>query len=114
MAIHYNLAKVYAIEKINQDFAKQILCDFIETIPLEIKKIENGIDNKQYESVKDLAAKIKPKFDKLGMNTAYEELELVEHWTNVKGRRKEVEANFKNIQQTVNKAIKEIKKDFNL
>jgi hypothetical protein len=114
MAIHYNLAKVYADESVNQDVTKKILLDFIAHIPTEIKKIEFGIETKQYDAVKTLTEKIKPSFDTFGMNTAYEELELIENWTQVKGRRKEVAANFKNVQHKVNKAIKEIKKDFNL
>jgi hypothetical protein len=114
MAIHYNLAKVYADESVNQDVTKKILLDFIAHIPTEIKKIEFGIETKQYDAVKTLTEKIKPSFDTFGMNTAYEELELIENWSQVKGRRKEVAANFKNVQHKVNKAIKEIKKDFNL
>ena len=114
MAIHYNLAKVYADETLNQDLTKKILLDFIAHIPTELKKIEFGIETKQYDAVKTLTEKIKPSFDTFGMNTAYEELELIENWTQVKGRRKEVAANFKNVQHKVNKAIKEIKKDFNL
>lgn len=114
MAIHYNLAKVYANENINQEFIKTILSDFITKIPEELVKIEFGIESKNYDTVKDLTTKIKPSFDTFGMTTAYEELELIEHWTEVKGRRKEVTENFKNIQNKVIKAIKEIKKDFNL
>lgn len=114
MAIHYNLAKVYANENLNQEFTKKILNDFINHLPEDIKMIEFGIESKQYDSVKILTSKIKPTFDTFGMNTAYEELELIEHWTEVKGRRKEVTENFKNVQSKVNKAIKEIKKDFNL
>lgn len=114
MAIHYNLAKVYANENLNQEFTKKILNDFINHLPEDIKMIELGIESKQYDSVKILTSKIKPTFDTFGMNTAYEELELIEHWTEVKGRRKEVTENFKNVQNKVNKAIKEIKKDFNL
>ncbi|MBP6073064.1 MAG: histidine kinase [Flavobacterium sp.] len=114
MAIHYNLAKVYANENINQEFTKKILNDFINHIPEDLKKIEFGIESKQYDAVKVLASKIKPTFDTFGMHTTFEELELIEHWTEIKGKRKEVAENFKNIQSKVNKAIKEIKKDFNL
>jgi SNF2 family DNA or RNA helicase len=40
MAIHYNLAKVYANENINQEYIKTILSDFITKIPEELVKIE--------------------------------------------------------------------------
>jgi hypothetical protein len=36
----------------------------------------------------------------------------VEAWTKVEGKKKEIEATFESIQQQVDKAIKEIKKDF--
>ena len=54
MAIHYNLAKVYANENINQEFTKKILNDFINHIPEDLKKIEFGIESKQYDAVKVL------------------------------------------------------------
>ena len=45
---------------------------------------------------------------------AYEEILQVEAWTRAEGKRKEIEATFDSIQDQVDKAIKEIKKDFEI
>ncbi|MFN7331988.1 MAG: histidine kinase, partial [Flavobacterium sp.] len=60
------------------------------------------------------AHKIKPTLDLLGMTMAHEEILQVEAWTKAEGKRKEIEATFESIQDQVEKAVKEIKKDFEI
>ncbi len=46
------------------------------------------------------------------MSVAFEEILQVEAWTKREGKRKEINDTFESIQSQVDKAIKEIKKDF--
>jgi hypothetical protein len=48
------------------------------------------------------------------MNVAYEEILQVEAWTKREGKRKEIKEIFKSIEEQVEKAVKEINKDFEL
>ena len=48
------------------------------------------------------------------MNGAFEEILQVEDWTKREGKRKEIVDTFKSIENQVEKAIKEIKKDYDL
>lgn len=43
MAIHYNLAKVYAISDDDEDFVRQIITLFVEEVPGDVKEIKESI-----------------------------------------------------------------------
>jgi ABC-type Fe3+-citrate transport system substrate-binding protein len=83
-------------------------------VPQDLKQIEQGIKDKDHKQAYAYAHKIKPTLDLLGMTMAYEEILQVEAWTRAEGKRKEIEATFDSIQDQVDKAIKEIKKDFEI
>lgn len=114
MAINYNLAKVYALSDNDPEFVMQIITLFVTEVPQDLKQIEMGIKTKEHKLAYAYAHKIKPTLDLLGLNMAYEEILQVEAWTKVEGKRKEITATFESINDQVEKAIKEIKKDFEL
>jgi HPt (histidine-containing phosphotransfer) domain-containing protein len=114
MALNYNLSKVYALSDNDPEFVMQIINLFITEVPDDMKQIETGIDNKDHKHAYAFAHKIKPTLDLLGMTMAYEEILQVEAWTRAEGKKKEIEATFQSIQSQVDKAIKEIKKDFEI
>ncbi|MBY0486543.1 MAG: Hpt domain-containing protein [Flavobacteriaceae bacterium] len=112
MAINYNLSKVYALSDNDPEFVTQIITLFVTEVPQDLKQIELGIKSKDHKQAYAYAHKIKPTLDLLGMTMAYEEILQVEAWTRAEGKRKEIDATFDSIQDQVEKAIKEIKKDF--
>jgi HPt (histidine-containing phosphotransfer) domain-containing protein len=114
MAINYNLSKVYALSDNDSEFVIQIIMLFVTEVPQDLKQIEKGIREKDHKQAYSYAHKIKPTLDLFGMTMAYEEILQVEAWTKVEGKRKEIEATFESIQDHVDKAIKEIKKDFEI
>ena len=114
MALHYNLAKVYEISSNDADFAQQILVLFLDEIPTEIQNIKEGIKAKDYPKTYAAAHKIKPTLDLLGMDQAFEEILQIEAWTKAEGKRKEIDATFDSVESQIEKAVKEISKDFEL
>ena len=114
MAINYNLSKVYALSDNDEEFVLQIINLFVTEVPEDLKQIENGIKEKDHKLAYAYAHKIKPTLDLLGMTMAYEEILQVEAWTRAEGKRREIDATFESIQDQVDKAIKEIKKDFEI
>ena len=114
MAINYNLSKVYALSDNDEEFVLQIINLFVSEVPEDMKQIEMGIKEKDHKQAYAFAHKIKPTLDLLGMTMAYEEILQVEAWTRAEGKRKEIDATFESIQDQVDKAIKEIKKDFEI
>ena len=114
MAIHYNLAKVYAISDDDKDFVFQIVALFVEEVPLDVAQIKRGINDKDYSHAYAYAHKIKPTLDLLGMEAAYEEILQIEQWTKNKGKKKEIIEIYKSMSDRVDLALIEIKKNFSL
>jgi HPt (histidine-containing phosphotransfer) domain-containing protein len=114
MALHYNLAKVYAISENDDEFVLHIVTLFVSEVPEDLVHIKNGIEEKDYKMAYASAHKIKPTLDLLGMTVAFEEILVIEDWTKREGKRKEIKETYKALEGRIEKAIKEIKKDFNL
>ncbi|AMA49405.1 MULTISPECIES: Hpt domain-containing protein [Flavobacterium] len=114
MAIHYNLAKVYAISDDDDDFVRQIITLFVEEVPRDLKQIKEGIEDKDYAKAYGFAHKTKPTLDLLGMDAAKEEILLVEQWTKDQGKKREIKEVYKSLKARINAALDEVKKDFNL
>jgi HPt (histidine-containing phosphotransfer) domain-containing protein len=114
MAINYNLAKVYALSDNDSEFVMQIITLFITEVPQDMVQIDLGIKTKDHKLAYAYAHKIKPTLDLLGMSVAFEEILQVEAWTKREGKRKEIVDTFESIQNQVDKAVKEIKKDFEI
>ncbi|MDI1317248.1 Hpt domain-containing protein [Flavobacterium sp.] len=114
MAINYNLAKVYALSDNDPEFVMQIITLFVTEVPEDLKQIDLGIKNKDHKLAYSYAHKIKPSLDLMGMTVAFEEILQVEAWTKAEGKRKEIEHTFESIQSQIDKAVKEIKKDFEI
>jgi HPt (histidine-containing phosphotransfer) domain-containing protein len=114
MALHYNLAKVYAISDNDPDFVHQIVKVFVLDTPIDLDHIKVAIEEKNHQKCFDYAHKIKPSLDLLNLNIALEELVLIEQWAKSLGKKKEVIELYRSVSERIEKAIKEIKKDFNL
>lgn len=114
MALHYNLAKVYAISENDTDFVMDIVTLFVSEIPQDLLQMKEAINGKDYQGAYSFAHKMKPTLDLLGMTVAHEELLYIENWTKNEGKRKEVKDTYKSIEYRIEKAVKEIRKDFNL
>lgn len=114
MALTYNLSKVNELSDNDPDFARQIATLFLEEIPPEVKNIREGMKEKDHSRVYQAAHKIKPTLDLLGMDQAYEDILVIEAWTKVKGKKKEIKGVIKNLRHRVSDTSKELEKDYNL
>jgi HPt (histidine-containing phosphotransfer) domain-containing protein len=114
MALHYNLAKVYALSDNDPEFVTQIVTLFVTEVPDDLAQIKEGIKKKDHKHAYAYAHKIKPTLDLLGLKVAFEEILQVEDWTKTEGEKKEIKETFKSIRNQVEDAIKELKKDFDL
>lgn len=114
MALHYNLAKVYAISENDTDFVLDILLLFVTEVPQDLLEIKKAITEKEYKQAYGFAHKIKPTLDLLGMTVAHEELVCIEEWARKEAKKKEIKETYKSIERRIEKAVKEIRKDFNL
>ncbi|AIN73713.1 histidine kinase [Flavobacterium psychrophilum] len=114
MAIHYNLAKVYAISDDDKDFVLQIVKLFVEEVPLDVKQIKEGINAKDYAHAYGYAHKINPTLSLLGMEAAHDEILQIEQWAKNKGKKKEIKEIYKSMSGRIDLALSEIKKNYSL
>jgi HPt (histidine-containing phosphotransfer) domain-containing protein len=114
MALNYNLSKVYALSDNDPEFVNQIISLFVTEVPLDLLQIKLGIKTKDHKLAYSYAHKIKPTLDLLGMDQAFQEILQVEAWTKIEGKKKEIKDTYKSIESQIEKAIKEISKDFEL
>jgi len=114
MALNYNLSKVYALSDNDPEFVNQIISLFVTEVPLDLLQIKLGIKTKDHKLAYSYAHKIKPTLDLLGMDQAFQEILQVEAWTKTEGKKKEIKDTYKSIESQIEKAIKEISKDFEL
>ena len=114
MALYYNLAKVYEISD-DEDFAMSIVSLFVTEVPEDVMKIKEGINERDYHKAYSHAHKIKPSLDILGLDEARLDVLQIEEWGKSEGgKKKEIIEIFKSLEGQVEKAVKELKKDFNL
>jgi HPt (histidine-containing phosphotransfer) domain-containing protein len=114
MALHYNLAKVYALSDNDSEFVNQIVTLFVTEIPDDLIEIKEGIKKKDHKHAYAYAHKVKPSLDLLGLNIAFEEILQIEAWTKTEGEKKEIKETFKSVKNQVEEAVKELRKDFGL
>lgn len=114
MALHYNLAKVYALSDNDPEFVMQIVTLFVTEVPEDLAEIKEGIKKRDHKHAYAYAHKVKPTLDLLGLKVAFEEILQVEAWTKVEGEKKEIKETFKSIKNQVEEAVKELRKDFDL
>ena len=114
MALHYNLAKVYALSDNDSEFVNQIVTLFVTEIPDDLIEIKEGIKKKDHKHAYAYAHKVKPSLDLLGLNIAFEEILQIEAWAKAEGEKKEIKETFKSVKNQVEEAVKELRKDFGL
>lgn len=114
MALHYNLAKVYALSDNDPEFVMQIVTLFVTEVPEDLAQVKEGIKKKDHKHAYAYAHKIKPTLDLLGLKVAFEEILQIEAWTKAEGEKKEIKETFKSVRDQVEDAVKELKKDFDL
>jgi hypothetical protein len=114
MALYYNLSKVYFNADNDDEFVLKTLRIFIDVAPKLLTELKNCIEQKNYFLVEKLAAENQSKLELFGMTSAFEEIVLIQLWANRQGKRKEIKETYKSLENRVEKAVKEIKKDFKL
>lgn len=63
----YNLDKINEMADGDEDFISSVISVFLEEVPLDLEGLENALEQQNYEQVYQLAHKIKPNVDLLGM-----------------------------------------------
>lgn len=96
----YNLNELLKITKNNREFTLLMLNTFVENSENELKNVKSLLDQKDYEKIGDVAHKLIPSVEQLGITKAAELLKLVEERYLIK---KDRQHDYELIRQTVDK-----------
>ena len=110
---------IYSLDKINEmaagdeDFVQSVITVFLEEVPVDLEALEKAIDEKDFDSVYQLAHKIKPNVDLLGMEQTRATALEIETLGKSAENSAEIESKFPLLKKDVLQVISEFKKDFN-
>lgn len=111
---------IYSLDKINEladgdnEFIQSVVSVFLEEVPLDLEELEVAINQKNYPSIYQLAHKIKPNVDLLGMEqtrAAAFEIEALGKQGNTGA---EIDKIFPILKKDIYQVVSELKKDFGL
>jgi len=111
---------IYSLDKLNEmaggdaDFIASVVSVFLEEVPQDLEGLEIAVKNKNYESIYQLAHKIKPNVDLLGMEQARAVALEIETLGKKGNNSVEIESIFPTLKNDIHQVISELRKDFNL
>ena len=110
----YNLDKINEMAGGDEDFINSVISVFLEEVPHDLEGLENALEQQNYEQVYQLAHKIKPNVDLLGMEQTRAIALQIETLGKNEANMSEIRDIFPTLKKDVHQVISELKKDFDL
>ena len=111
---------IYSLDKINemadgdQDFINSVITVFLEEVPHDLDELEKALEGQDHEKVYQLAHKIKPNVDLLGMEQTRAAALEIETMGKNKASIADIEKVFPALKTDIVQVMSELKNDFNL
>ncbi len=111
---------IYSLDKINEmaegdeDFINSVISVFLEEVPVDLEGLEKALAAGDYELVYQLAHKIKPNVDLLGMEQTRAAALEIETLGKSEANMSEIQSVFPNLKKDIEQVVAELKNDFNL
>jgi len=113
MEQHYKLTRVRELADNDQDFMLTLAEAFLEEVPEDAERLKNAVANKDYYNAYQAAHKMKPTIDLFELGVLDILIE-VQDWGKFEKRDMDITAQLDIVISAVDKAVAEIKSDFNL
>ncbi|MFV0566910.1 MAG: Hpt domain-containing protein [Flavobacteriaceae bacterium] len=113
MGKYYRLNKIKELADNDEGFIKELVVVFLNEIPEDIKIIEKAVSKNDYGTTYQVAHKIKPTIDLFEIN-ALDAVINIQDWGKRERMDVDVHDNLSRVVKTLDKAIAELKADFNL
>ncbi|MBT8234746.1 MAG: Hpt domain-containing protein [Bacteroidia bacterium] len=110
----YTLDKIKEMADGDEDFILSIITVFLEEIPQDLEGLEEAVNNRDHEKTYQLAHKIKPNVDILGMEQTRVLALDIETLGKNQGSFDEINAKFPVLKKDVLQVISELKSDFGI
>ena len=110
----YNLDKINEMAEGDEDFVNSVISVFLEEVPQDLQDLENALAQNDYEKVYQLAHKIKPNVDLLGMEQTRAAALEIETLGKNSANISEIEKVFPILKKDIDQVVSELKKDFHI
>jgi len=110
----YSLDKIKEMADGDEDFINSVISVFLEEVPQDLEGLENALNSSNYEQVYQLAHKIKPNVDLLGMEQTRAAALEIETLGKSEANMSEIQSIFPNLKKDIEQVVSELRKDFNL
>lgn len=109
---------IYSLDKINemadgdQDFINSVISVFLEEVPVDLVGLEKALEEENYQQVYQLAHKIKPNVDLLGMEQTRAAALEIETLGKSEANMSEIKSVFPRLKTDIEQVVSELRKDF--
>jgi len=108
----YNLDKINEMAEGDEDFISSVISVFLEEVPQDLQALESALSSNDYERVYQLAHKIKPNVDLLGMEQTRAAALEIETMGKNAASMADIEKVFPILKKDIEQVVSELKKDF--
>lgn len=111
---------IYSLDKLNEladgddEFIHSVVSVFLDEVPEDLSLLEIAINQKNYPSIYQLAHKIKPNVDLLGMEQTRAAALEIENLGKQGNTGAKIDVIFPTLKKDISQVVAELKKDFNL
>lgn len=111
---------IYKLDKLNEmadgdeEFINSVISVFLEEVPQDLEGLENALEQQDYQQVYQLAHKIKPNVDLLGMEQTRAVALKIETLGKNAANMNEIREVFPILKKDIHQVIGELKNDFDL
>jgi len=110
----YNLDKLNEMADGDEEFINSVISVFLEEVPQDLEGLENALEEQNHEQVYQLAHKIKPNVDLLGMEQTRAAALQIETLGKNAANIAEIRDVFPVLKKDIHQVVSELKKDFDL
>ncbi|NCP05053.1 MAG: Hpt domain-containing protein [Flavobacteriales bacterium] len=113
MEQHYKLYRVKELADNDQDFIGALAAAFLEEVPEDAERLKKAVAEKDYYNAYQAAHKMKPTIDLFELGVLDTLIE-VQDWGKFEKKELDITSQLEIVLNAVDKAINEIRSDFNL
>jgi len=110
----YNLDKINEMAEGDMDFINSVISVFLDEVPQDLVGLEDALEQQDYPQVYQLAHKIKPNVDLLGMEQTRAVALQIETLGKNEANMSEIQELFPSLKKDIHQVVSELKKDFGL
>ena len=110
----YNLDKIQEMAEGDEEFISSVVAVFLEEVPSDLNELEKAMELKDYNVVYNMAHKIKPNVDLLGMEQARATALQIETFGKKGENAGEIERLVPLLKKDIDQVISELRNDFKL